>query len=185
MYIHTNQLDQSNNERGMMTDQDLKAHVEAREAFIKREQQTFTELQKEFTKRNINKLDEIATQSDLNVLHLKAFAIAQEHCCDPAGLQEVLRRIATKEIYYRADKWGGTGRTVYHAVHLDNTQYKTHKKDAYEYWTKNKAQIVIDRVLSVYDDKETALNELTTLFKDINRHSNIDSRSIYNLPTRF
>jgi len=169
----------------MMADQDLKTHVEAREAFIKREQETFTELQKEFTKRNINKLNETATQSDLHILHLKGFAMALEYCCDPVGLQRILKRIATEERYYQGDKWGGLGRTGYHAVHLDNTDYKTSPKDPEVYWSKYKAQIVIDRVLSIYGDKKTALKELTTLFKDINRHGNIDSSSIYNLPTRF
>ena len=164
-----------------MTDQDLKAHVEAREAFIKREQETFTELQKEFTKRNINKLDKIATQSDLHILHLKGFAMALEHCCDPVGLQRILKRIAI----YEAKKSTLTKSAVYHAVHLDNTEYKKSPKNPEVYWSKYRAQIVIDRVLSVYGDKKTALNELTTLFKDINRHSNIDSSSMYNLPTRF
>lgn len=181
MYIHTNQLDPSNKERGMMADQDLKAHVEAREAFIKREQETFTELQKEFTKRNINKLNGIATQSDLNVLHLKGFAMALEYCCDPVGLQRILKRIAI----YEAKKSTLTKTAVYHAVHLDNTEYKTSPKAPDVYWSKYRAQIVIDRVLSIYGDKKTALKELTTLFKDINRHGNIDSSSIYNLPTRF
>tara|TARA_R100000664_G_C2752280_1_gene139576 strand:- start:1546 stop:2103 length:558 start_codon:yes stop_codon:yes gene_type:complete len=185
MYIHTNQLGLSNNERGMMTDQDLKAHVEAREAFIKREQETFNwywaELQKEFTKRNINKLDEIATQSDLHILHLKGFAMTLAHCCDPIRLQRILKRIAI----YEAKKSTLTKSAVYHAVHLDNTEYKKSPNDPNVYWSKYRAQIVIDRVLSIYGDKKTALNELTTLFKDINKHGNIDSRSIYNLPTRF
>ena len=115
--------------------------LKRRKLYILQEIEALTALQEEACIRAKSNIAFIASSSNLHPLHLKAFASEWKYTKD---LVEKLKEIAVEDIEY-SKRAMYAPRTV-KAIHLQDTQYKSSSSDPDVYWTKPKAEIILDRL---------------------------------------